>query len=224
MKQPPANRLKTIKYGAMTGMSDINPQWRYEVMTEVFGMCGVGWWYTIDSLFERECPNGEVMAFARVTVYTAESNGIGIPAVGGSGLVQMQKGELRNNDEAYKMAVTDALGTALKMLGVAADIYAGKWDGSKYKEDAPEVKTSVEVKPSVPVQVKAGLIDAKYFEENIKPLAERMYVFKPNGEEAYKKLLAKFKVTRAANLTTEDAPKFVEELRDTLATFEKDKQ
>ena len=32
------------------------------------------------------------------------------------------------------MAVTDAFSTALKMLGVAADIYAGAWDGSKYHE------------------------------------------------------------------------------------------
>ena len=34
-------------------------------------------------------------------------------------------------------AVTDAFSTALKMLGVAADIYAGRWDGSKYKESLP---------------------------------------------------------------------------------------
>ena len=33
------------------------------------------------------------------------------------------------------MAVTDAIGTAMKMIGVAADIYFGKWDGSKYKDD-----------------------------------------------------------------------------------------
>ena len=35
------------------------------------------------------------------------------------------------------MAVTDAFSTALKMLGVAADIYAGRWDGSKYR-DTPD--------------------------------------------------------------------------------------
>ena len=32
------------------------------------------------------------------------------------------------------MAVTDAFSTSLKMIGVAADIYAGRWDGSKYNE------------------------------------------------------------------------------------------
>jgi hypothetical protein len=42
---------------------------------------------------------------------------------------------LHTSDEGYKMAVTDALGTALKMLGVGADVYAGRWDGSKYKDE-----------------------------------------------------------------------------------------
>ena len=57
--------------------------------------------------------------------------------IGGSKLVQFEKGAAVSNDEGYKMAVTDAFSTALKMLGVAADIYANKWDGSKYK-DEPE--------------------------------------------------------------------------------------
>ena len=34
------------------------------------------------------------------------------------------------------MAITHALSTAMKMLGMAADIYAGMWDGSKYKQEA----------------------------------------------------------------------------------------
>ena len=36
------------------------------------------------------------------------------------------------------MAVTDAFSTSLKMIGVAADIYAGRWDGSKYKDEPAE--------------------------------------------------------------------------------------
>ena len=32
------------------------------------------------------------------------------------------------------MAITDALSVAMKMIGVAADIYAGRWDGSRYNE------------------------------------------------------------------------------------------
>jgi len=39
------------------------------------------------------------------------------------------------------MATTDALGTAMKMLGVAAEVYLGNWDGSKYVNQ-PEPRTS----------------------------------------------------------------------------------
>ena len=60
-----------------------------------------------------------------------------IVGVGGNHLVTKEKAGLRNNDECWKMAVTDALSVALKMLGVAADIYAGRWDGSKFRDEEP---------------------------------------------------------------------------------------
>ena len=34
---PPPSSLKTIKAGRLKGMTDINPQWRLEAMTRVFG-------------------------------------------------------------------------------------------------------------------------------------------------------------------------------------------
>ena len=45
------------------------------------------------------------------------------------------------SDEAYKMAETDALSVAMKQIGVAADIYMGMFNGSKYTRptgDEPE--------------------------------------------------------------------------------------
>ena len=42
-----------------------------------------------------------------------------------------------NSDEAYKMAVTDALSVAFKAFGMAAEVYLGNWDGSKYKDAPP---------------------------------------------------------------------------------------
>ena len=52
-------------------------------------------------------------------------------------LIAKEKAGLYTSDEAYKMAVTDALSVALKALGVAADIYLGNFDGSKYKTPPP---------------------------------------------------------------------------------------
>lgn len=150
VKQPPKEALKTIKGGRLSGMTDISPQWRYQIMTEVFGSCGAGWWFTIEKLWSEQGADGVMFAFAQVNLFYRlddVSFSEPIPGVGGSTLVSKEKSGLYSSDEGYKMAITDALSTATKMLGVAADIYAGKWDGSKYA-DAKEVPPP---KPSEPL-------------------------------------------------------------------------
>lgn len=136
LAQPPKWALKEIQAGRLKGKSDINPQWRYMAMTEVFGMVGTGWKYTIDKTWTEIGADNELLVFVQVSVFV-KVNGEwsdAIQGLGGSTLVTKEKNGMYNNDEAYKMAVTDALSTALKMLGVAADIYMGLWDGAKYKE------------------------------------------------------------------------------------------
>ena len=62
-------------------------------------------------------------------------------------LIVKEKGQLVSNDEAYKMAYTDAISVACKSIGVGADVYYGKdkKDRSKYdlntEDDDPENKT-----------------------------------------------------------------------------------
>ena len=46
-------------------------------------------------------------------------------------LVAREKGELVTNDEAFKMAYTDAISVAWKTLGSGADVYWGE-DRTKY--------------------------------------------------------------------------------------------
>lgn len=134
--QPPRSALKQIFGGRLKGMTDINPQWRYRAMTEQFGACGDGWRYAIDKLWTEEGVDGQKMAFALVHI-AIKLNGAWsepIPGIGGSAMIAAEKGGLHGNDECYKMAVTDALSVAMKMLGVASDIYMGLWDGTKYRE------------------------------------------------------------------------------------------
>lgn len=140
VKRPPESALKTIGGGRLKGMTDINPQWRLEIMTEIFGQCGQGWGYNIEKLWTEPGANNEILCFALVNVWyfpeaTPEFNKSFIPGIGGHKLIMREKDGMQSNDEGYKMAVTDALSVALKALGVGADIYAGKWDGSKYKEE-----------------------------------------------------------------------------------------
>jgi hypothetical protein len=166
ISRPPPSALKKITGGRLNGKSDINPQWRMKAMTETFGPVGTGWKYTIDKLWTEEGSGGERMAFALVSVYTRFTNdnenvtkdgfvvhvnnylwSDPVPGIGGSMMIAQEKSGLYNSDEAYKMAVTDALSVALKAFGMAAEIYMGNWDGSKYKDDLPQHSVNHDPKP-----------------------------------------------------------------------------
>jgi hypothetical protein len=123
--------------GRLKGKTDINPQWRLRAMTERFGPCGVGWNYTIDKLWLEPGSDGQVAAFALIGLWwwDGTTDGMGakilagpIPGIGGSMLVENESKGPHTSDEAYKMAVTDALSVAMKALGMAADVYAGEMD------------------------------------------------------------------------------------------------
>lgn len=134
MASVPKDALKEINYGALKGKSDINPQWRYEALTDTFGLCGIGWKYEIvDTHTEPVTATGELMVFVQINLYfkDGETWSEPIPGFGGDFLIVKDKNGIHGNDEGYKMATTDALGTAAKLIGVAADIYRGKYD-SKY--------------------------------------------------------------------------------------------
>jgi hypothetical protein len=136
---PPATALKEIKGGRLKGMTDINPQWRYLALTEIYGLCGFGWKYEIVRVWIEPGADGVIFAFAEINLYVnidgqwSES----IPGSGGSQLVQKERDGLYNNDEAYKMAITDALSVATKMLGIGANIYMGM-PATKYASTAPD--------------------------------------------------------------------------------------
>lgn len=142
LKRPPKDALKTISFGALKGKSDIDPMWRVKTMTKQFGPCGIGWKFEIKRVWNEPAPNDQVFSFAEVLIYIRDGEGWSdpIPGIGGNMLVQLAKGNPKENDEGYKMAVTDALGTAMKMIGVAADIYMGQFENGRYRdeEDEPE--------------------------------------------------------------------------------------
>ena len=89
----------------------------------------------------------------RVNLYVknGEEWSAAIPGMGGDYIIKKNKAGLVANDEAYKMCLTDALGNAAKCIGVAADIYRGNYDGSKYscepeaKEEKPKIEKPKEV-------------------------------------------------------------------------------
>lgn len=146
VKQVPPEHLKEIKFGYLKGKSDINPQWRLMAMTQAFGMVGHGWTYRIVRTWSEKTPDGQVLAFAEVAVKTKFEGEWGeeFSGIGGSMIAELAKGNLKSNDEGYKMAVTDALSVAFKCVGIAADIYLGNYDGSKYAKTSETAYTDQE--------------------------------------------------------------------------------
>lgn len=69
---PPVSALGAIQGGRNKGKSDINPQWKYEAMTEVYGLCGLGWKFAIDETNIIDLPNGEKMIFMKVALHIKE--------------------------------------------------------------------------------------------------------------------------------------------------------
>ena len=136
----PEDATKPISFGKLKGKSDINPQWRYEALTDVFGLCGEGWRYEVtDTKMVPVQATGELMVFVFVNLYVKGKDGWSapIPGSGGDFLIQKDKNGLHGNDEGFKMAITDALGTAAKMIGVAASVYRGQYK-TKYQKEVEE--------------------------------------------------------------------------------------
>lgn len=158
LAQVPENALKTIAFGPLKGKSDINPQWRYEALTEVFGLCGIGWRYEVTGhkTVKVEATD-EKMIFVFVNLYVKDGNdwSAPIPGSGGDFLVKKDKNGLHGNDEAFKMAITDALGNAAKMVGVAADVYRGTYN-TKYEKRGAAYHT-MQADPLVTVEQRASL-------------------------------------------------------------------
>jgi hypothetical protein len=118
-------------------------------LTEVFGLCGFGWKFTIDRLWTEKGSGEQVFAFANITLYIKDGDvwSDGIQGSGGSMLIVSESKGLHNSDEGFKMAITDALSTACKMIGVGADIYMGlpatKYDNLESKQEAKKEKEPV---------------------------------------------------------------------------------
>jgi DNA-directed RNA polymerase subunit RPC12/RpoP len=124
-REVPKEAQKEIKGGRINGFTDINPMWRIRVLTEMFGPCGIGWYYTIDREWLEPSDTGEVAAFVRISLFVKDGGEWSMPiiGVGGSTFVAQERNGLRMSDEAFKMAQTDALSVACKNLGIGATIY-----------------------------------------------------------------------------------------------------
>ena len=150
LKAPPEEAKKKIIGGRLKGMTDIKPQWRFKIVTETFGPVGIGWKYTIEKLWTERTDDAHICAFALVNFYYKQGEwSEAIPGTGGSMLQVQESSKVHTSDEAYKMAVTDALSVCMKALGVGADVYMGYSDSKNPTQGQPQQKPA-QAKPKAP--------------------------------------------------------------------------
>lgn len=135
-REVPEKAKKTIGGGRLKGMTDINPMWRIKKLTEMFGPCGIGWYYKPIRKW-TETAGDETAAFVDIELYIKNGDDWSMPicGTGGSMMASKEKSGVHVSDECYKMATTDAISVACKQLGIGADVY---WDADKTKYDTPE--------------------------------------------------------------------------------------
>ena len=148
LQEVPKNMTKTFSNGRFTG-TDINPMWRIKRMTEVFGMCGFGWYVEIvNRHLETSTDEQTICAFVALNLYVKVGNEWSKPIYGegGNTMCDVNKsGKIITSDEAFKMAYTDAFSNATKQLGLAANVWfdndkvhSTKYDKQQELSQAPK--------------------------------------------------------------------------------------
>lgn len=184
LRTVPQEAKKLIGGGRLKNMTDINPMWRIKAITEQFGPCGIGWYYTIDKQWIEKGDGVEQKAFCNISFYYRHGGewSMPIPGTGGSDFVTQESKGVFTSDEAFKMALTDALSVAMKAIGVAADVYFEK-DRTKYDSKSEGDSPKSETAPT-------DKIDSK-----------KAYVLKQKAGDKLKVVLDHYKVAKLEELT-----------------------
>lgn len=144
-RKVPKEAIKPIMGGRLNGKSNINPMWRIEKLTELFGPVGEGWRYEIlTPLSERFVAgaNNEVAVMMDVALYYRMPNGEWsepIVGTGGNMYIVNEKNGLRTDDDGIKKALTDALSVCCKAIGIGADVY---WAEGQATDNTSKPQTS----------------------------------------------------------------------------------
>jgi len=129
--------IKPIAGKRYRGMN-IKAEYRMQKMTEAFGPAGEGWGWIIENRWREDFPvtirdaktqaervEQRPFVFVQIGVWwrgpDGEKHQVG-STIGGTAIEA-------DADDAYKKAITDALGKCLAALGCCADVYLGYHDG-----------------------------------------------------------------------------------------------
>lgn len=120
---------KPITGKAYKGTSP-NPQYVIRCLTEIFGPVGVGFGWSV--VAEDFTPMGdEVLHWCRIQFWhTDRANAF--DSYGQTKALMKTKNGMMLDEDAPKKSLTDAIVKAASHVGIAANIFLGRWDDQKY--------------------------------------------------------------------------------------------
>lgn len=166
LRNVPNEAQKSFDNGRFKG-TDINPMWRIKRMTELFGPCGFGWYYeVVNRSLERSSDENVICAFIGINLYINVNGEWSKPIYGEGGntmsVWNRKYSCIDTSDEAYKMALTDALSNATKQLGLGADIWfandkkhSTKYDLQTERKADNDAAKDAPAKPAAPKEAEA---------------------------------------------------------------------
>lgn len=114
------------------------PYWIVERLTDEFGPCGIGWGFTILNERIERFSDTDTLHIAVVRFwYEMDGKRGELEQIGQTKASYTTKnGAFMMDEDAPKKSVTDALVKCASYLGFAGDIFAGRWDDSRYVAEA----------------------------------------------------------------------------------------
>lgn len=116
------------------GGTSPNPQYVIKCLTDLFGPVGKGFgWRVVTEGFERLGDTS--LHWCRIEFWHTDRANV-FEAYGQTKAAYVtSKGTMRVDEDAPKKSLTDAIVKAASQIGIAANIFLGRWDDQKYVAD-----------------------------------------------------------------------------------------
>lgn len=163
---------KPITGKAYKGTSP-SPQYVIHCLTDMFGPVGEGFGWDVAA--EGWQPLGdEVLHWCRIRFWhTDRANGF--DAYGQTKALMKTKNGLMSDEDAPKKSLTDAIVKAASQIGIAANIFLGRWDDQKYvAQVAAEYRDADKPQPSSAAQEAASRLMAAASIADLKAAVEAL--------------------------------------------------
>lgn len=115
------------------GGTSPNPQYVIRCLTELFGPVGKGFGWSVLAEDFKEL-GGTYLHWCRIKFWWKDEEGVhGVEEYGQTKAAYVtSKGTMRVDEDAPKKSLTDAIVKGASHVGIAANIFLGRWDDQKY--------------------------------------------------------------------------------------------